>query len=200
MTNLCAANVRRLACGAILATLLPNTAQASATYYYNYASWAADMGGTPAKLNFKLDGSMQLLSEQYAEFGTHFVEGSATTWTSGEFIDSWGMYGFAATGYSIPVSFDGLQYGIALRLALDAKVRCYLDDTLVFESSPLYVIGGSKFRAFKIDVPFNNIVIGNAEFNGSPGIDDLYVANPIPAPAALLVVPALLGVGVRRRR
>ncbi len=107
---------------------------------------------------------------------------------------------FVATGYSIPVSFDGLQYGVAFRLVTAAKIRCYLDNVIVFESSQLIPFPNSAFRGFKIDAPFNNIVIGNGELNGSAGIDDLYVANPIPGPAALPLLLSLFAVSRRRRR
>ncbi len=192
-----------LAIGFALAASAAGPVLASVTYYTNKAQWISACGGDTAEIDFHLT-SYEPLGVQYAGFGVQFGAGAAYAVQDATFADGWGAKVASLDDPAIPIDYDTPQYGFAVDGITALKVRCYLGDSLVFESSNLYPNRPTDpFRGFLLDTPFDRVVVG--PYNFTQGVDlffdNLYVDNVVPTPGAgLLVGLAMAGLTARRRR
>jgi hypothetical protein len=168
---------------------------ADVTIHTTYAAWSAAIGGGDAKIDFNL-GSAQQVTEQYADLGVHFLPGSTKAGTMEWPSDGWGAWTLSPN-FAMTLDFDGPQYGIAADLGSWFSVKLYWQGNLTYQSPQLNQI--QSFRGVTSTQPFDRAVFASIPSNATGSLDNIYVSNPVPGPAALTVL-TVGALACRRRR
>lgn len=171
-----------------------SSAYGSVVVHTSYESWSAAVGGGDAIIDFDL-GSSQDLFDQYGDLGVHFG-GTAFALTT-SLGDGWGAITLFPT-FAMKLSYDSPQYGIGLDLINPFKVSLFSNGQLIYQSPQLNTFG-PVFRGISTDVAFDTAVVQSIPSTTNGTLDNIYVSNPIPEPAAVWTFAMFAG-GRRRRR
>lgn len=183
-----------LASTAIVALVSP--VHASMTLYSDFVAWSS---ATPdmKTIDFVL-ATPQILNDQYAHLGAHFIGNNDYAGRAGSFsLDGWGVQMSGPQAPAIEIVFDVYQTSFAMHYP--GWGGFYLFDG---ETEICHGVGsggaGIKFFGGVSEIPFNRVFI-YSNF-GQPVADNIYFGGTVvPAPSALIVLA--MGVsGARRRR
>jgi len=187
-------NLTLLAAGAVVA--LTTRLHASMTLYNDFGGWKNATPGF-ATIDFVLP-TQQILSEQYAHLGVHFIGGNDYAGTASGFtLDGWGVQMSGPQTPAIELVFDAYQTSFAMHYPGWGGFYLFDGQTEIWHGLGL-TGSGIKFFGGVSGTPFNRVII-YSQF-GLPGADNIYFGGTVvPAPSVVAVL-ALGALGGRRRR
>jgi hypothetical protein len=160
------------------------------------AEWEGDVGEFTT-IDFTGFDQLTIITDQYADLGILFTDGSDWIIFDGDFEDGSGLSG--GFGDDIEISFDEMQHWIAIDFVGIAQIELYRDGELI-ETSSIYDDTVSTFGGLISSEPFDAAVIDDPSASFIT-IDNLHFGPPIPTPGVLVLVGlGVLGACDRRRR
>jgi hypothetical protein len=183
-------SILRTAC---VSAMCASVARADIVEYREKQDWEAAVGEfTTIGFADLPDGTW--VTEQYADFGVHFVDGWDQVIHGGSFLeDGAGLAG----GEQVDLVFDAPMYWIAADFPGNLTIELYCQNELFYTSNEFGVGGYGNFGGLVSTEPFDRAVIW--DYDDAVFIDDLHFGPPIPAPPALCIIGAALFAPCRRR-
>ncbi len=161
--------------------------------------WSSYINGTFTTIDFT-ETVGQIVKEQYAPLGVHFVDGNDWGITNSKFLDNCGINGnISGSGSPIVIEFDTPQMWVAANFLGSVTISLYSEDMFLAKKTSAPAGIGNKFVGVVSDAWFNKVVISDPD-DGLPVIDDLHFGGPIPAPGVLAVFFGAVGLCTGRRR
>jgi hypothetical protein len=134
--------------------------------------------------------------DQYGHLGVHFAPGYAVAGPTTTRPDGWG----ALTTFlnQMVIDYDIPQAALAVRFTHPFTAKLYLGGVFVLETA---LISAGAFRGFTLGdgLQFDRAILAQGP-NLSYGIDNPYVATPIPSAGGALVVAGMIGCACGRGR
>jgi MprA protease rhombosortase-interaction domain-containing protein len=174
---------------------LAGPVQAEVTAYEDRDEWEAVVGDFTT-IDFTGFPDFTIITDQYADLGILFTDGSDWIRLYGDYPDGAGLEG--GLGDDIEISFDAPMHWIAVDFVGFAQFELFRDGELIYTS---YVFNHipSTFAGLFSTEPFDAVVLDDPTA-GFITIDNLHFGPPIPAPGAgALLFIGLTAFGHRRR-
>lgn len=161
-------------------------------------------GPIDQRITFNEVPTNTILGDQFSELGVFFNDGNSRVeddfFNPGEAIVD-GQFNFPDGDPTIDISFTLDQTAFAVSYTGDIQFQLFDGETAVSDVTDLFVSTGDIARSVSgvtSETAFNRLVFSRSNGSG-PFIDDLFVQNAVPSPAAAGVL-ALGGLAATRRR
>jgi MYXO-CTERM domain-containing protein len=174
---------------------LSTSVQAEVTSFEDRDEWEVVVGEFTT-IDFTGFDQLTIITDQYADLGILFTDGSDWIIFDGDFEDGSGLGG--GFGDDIEISFDEPQYWIAIDFVGLAQFELFRDGELIY-TSYVFDDNPSTFAGLFSTEPFDAVVLDDPTA-GFISIDNLYFGPPIPAPGAFGLIGLSAFLGTRRRR
>jgi hypothetical protein len=188
------ANIILAAC---LAAMSTSIVRAEVTEYIDKQDWEA-AAGSWSTADFTGFPDNTPIDEQYAYLGVHFVDGY-------DFVLCCDYQLFPQDGAGldgnelIDLIFDVPMYSMAADFPGFLGFDLYFGGEFFYKSSEFGIGGYGNFGGLVSTQPFDRVVIWEYGTHPNVVVDDLHLGPPIPTPAGMAVIGALLLASRRRQ-
>jgi hypothetical protein len=176
-------------------------AEADVVEYENAVAWHSAVGSFTT-IGFDEVAQGTIITEQYADLGVHFTDGTDVAIGPGcETFpqDCWGLKGHIfALPDEIHLTFDTPQKWIGIHFPGGANIELYRNGEHIYSSTILGTFEIDNFGGLVSTIGFDEAVIWDSA-DGVVFIDDLHFGVPAPSALPLLALAGVIGTRTRRR-